>query len=97
MYPPLLIFDGERGQLVSVVLRLSNAPAARGAMGVLRRIIRRLKPRFPQVQMVVRGDSAFAVSRGLRMLEELDRELGGMFTSLAWTRMPCCSATGRRR
>ena len=78
MYHPLLIFDGERGQLVSAVLRPGNAPAARGAMGVLRRIIRRLKQRFPHVQIVVRGDSAFAVPRVLRMLEELDRELGGI-------------------
>lgn len=78
MYHPLLIFDGERGQLVSAVLRPGNAHAARGAMGVLRRIIRRLKQRFPHVEIVVRGDSAFAVPRVLRMLEELDRELGGI-------------------
>jgi DDE family transposase len=75
---PLVIFDGERGQLVSVVLRPGNAHAARGAMGVLRRIIRRLKPRFPQTQIVVRGDSAFAGPRLLRMLEELNQELGGV-------------------
>jgi len=78
MYHPLLIFDGERGQLVSAVLRPGNAHAARGAMGVMRRIIRHLKQRFPHVQIVVRGDSAFAVPRVLRMLEELDRELGGI-------------------
>jgi Transposase DDE domain group 1 len=78
MYPPLMSFDGERGQLVSAVLRPGNAHAARGAMGVVRRIIRRLKHRFPQVQIVVRGDSAFAVPRVLRMVEELDRELGGI-------------------
>jgi hypothetical protein len=78
MYPPLVIFDGERGQLVSAVLRPGNAYAARGAMGVIRRIIRRLKQRFPQVQIVVRGDSAFAVPRVLHMVEELDRELGGI-------------------
>jgi hypothetical protein len=78
MYHPLLIFDGERGHLVSAVLRPGNAHAARGAMGVLRRIIRRLKHRFPQVQIVVRGDSAFAVPRLLRMLEELEREFGGI-------------------
>jgi len=34
MYHPLLIFDGERGHLVSAVLRPGNAHAARGAMGV---------------------------------------------------------------
>jgi hypothetical protein len=78
LYHPLLIFDGESGQLVSAVLRPGNVHAARGAMGVLGRIIRCLKQRFPQVQIVVRGDSAFAVPRLLRMLEDLEQELGGI-------------------
>jgi hypothetical protein len=78
MYHPLLIFDGESGQLVSAVLRPGHAHAARGAMGGLRRLMSRLKQRFPHVQLVVRGDSAFAVPRLLRMLEERDRELGGI-------------------
>ena len=78
MYHPLVIFDGARGQLVSVGLRPGNVHAARGAMGVLHRVIRRLKQCFPQTQIVVRGDSAFAVPRLLRMLEELNRELGGI-------------------
>jgi DDE family transposase len=78
MYHPLVLFDGERGQLVSVVLRPGNVHAARGAMGVLRRVISRLKRRFPHTQIVVRGDSAFAVPRVLRMVEELNRELGGI-------------------
>jgi hypothetical protein len=78
MYHPLVIFDGERGQLVSVVLRPGNVHAARGAMGVLRRVIRRLKHRFPQTQIVVRGDSAFALPRVFRMVEDLNRELGGI-------------------
>jgi len=95
MYHPLLIFDGERGHLVSVVLRPGNAHAARGAMGVLRRLMRRLKQRFPHVQIVVRGDSAFAVPRVLRMVEELDRELGGIAYIFGWPRMPCCSAPER--
>ena len=78
MYHPLLIFDGARGQLVRAVLRPGNAHAARGARGVLRRIIRRLQQCFPHAQIVGRGDSAFAVPRVLRMVEERDRELGGI-------------------
>jgi DDE family transposase len=78
MYHPLVIFDGERGQLVSVVLRPGTAHAARGAMGVLRRVIHRLKHRFPHTQIVVRADSAFAVPRVLRLLEELNGGLGGI-------------------
>lgn len=75
---PLGSFDGERGQLVSAVLRPGKAHAARGAMGVLRRIIYRLQQRFPHVQLVLRGDSAFAVPRVVRMLEDLNRELGAI-------------------
>ena len=97
MYHPLLIFDGERGQLVSAVLRPGNAHAARGAMGVLRRIIRRLKQRFPHVQIVVRGDSAFAVPRLLRMLEELDQELGGIAYVFGLAQNAVLLRAGRRR
>jgi Transposase DDE domain group 1 len=77
LYQPLVIFDGERGHLLSAGRRPGNAPAARGARGVVRRIIRRLKQRFPDVQIVGRGDSACARPRVLRMLEERDREFGG--------------------
>lgn len=78
IYHPLLVFDGERGHLLSAVLRPGNVHAARGALGVLRRLLRRLKWQFPHVQIVVRGDSAFAMPRLLRLLEDLDRELGGI-------------------
>jgi Transposase DDE domain group 1 len=81
---PLLLFDGESGQLVRAVLRPGNAHAARGARGVLRRIIGRLKQRFPQVQIVGRGDSAFAVPRLLQRLEELEREWGGIASVFGW-------------
>jgi hypothetical protein len=64
-----MIFDGESGQLVSAVLRPGNTHAARGVMGVLRRVIRALKRRFPAAQIVVRGDAGFAVPHVLRLLE----------------------------
>lgn len=75
MYHPLLVFDGE-GQLVTALLRPGNAHGARGARGVLARLIRRIKARFPSAQIVVRGDSAFAMPAILGKLEQLNRELG---------------------
>jgi hypothetical protein len=68
MSHPLLIFEGVSGQLGSAGLRPGKAHAARGALGVWGRISRRLTQRFPQVQLVVRGDSAVAVPRWLRLL-----------------------------
>lgn len=77
MYHPLLIFDGE-GQLVTAVLRPGNTHGARGAGAILERVIRKLKGRFPQVHVVVRGDSAFGIARLLAHVERLDRELGAI-------------------
>lgn len=78
MYHPLLVFDGQSGQLVTALLRPGNVGAARGALGPLRRIILALKRRFPNVLVVVRGDAAFSAPQIPEMLEALDREVGGV-------------------
>jgi hypothetical protein len=78
MFHPLLVFDGDTGQLVTAVLRAGNAHAARGAVGVLRRLIRAIKRRCPAAMVLVRGDSAFGVPRVLEMLERLSDELGNV-------------------
>jgi hypothetical protein len=78
MYHPLLVFDGQSGELVTAILRPGNVGAARGALGPLRRIILALKRRFPNVLIVVRGDAAFSAPRLLEMIEALDREVGGV-------------------
>ena len=75
MYHPLMIFDGN-GQLVTAMLRPGNAIASRSAWPLLRRVIRRIKARFPAVQIVVRGDSAFSVPHLLDKLEGLNRKYG---------------------
>lgn len=76
MYHPLMVFDGESGQLVSALLRPGNVHASRGAAGLLRRVIRQIKQRFPQAQIAVRGDSGFATPHLLETLERLNAELG---------------------
>lgn len=76
MYHPLLVFDGESGELITAVLRPGNTHASRGARGVLQRLIRKIRKRCPQAAIVVRGDSGFCVPRILKMLERLDRKLG---------------------
>lgn len=77
MFHPLLVFDGD-GQLVTAVLRPGNQHASRGARGLLRRLIRKIRRRCPNAAIVVRADSGFAVPRVLRELEQLDEQLGGV-------------------
>jgi hypothetical protein len=76
MYHPLLVFDGETGQLITSRLRPGNTHASRQAAGMLARVIRRIKRRFPEAHILVRGDSGFCVPKVLRVLEVLDQRYG---------------------
>jgi hypothetical protein len=61
MYHPLLVFDGDTNQLIAAVLRRGNAHASRGAVGILRRVVRALRGRWPGVVIEIRADSGFAI------------------------------------
>src|SRR5207302_1164130 len=50
MYHPLLVFDGDTDQLITAVLRPGNAHGSRLLVLVLRRLVRRLRQAWPDVQ-----------------------------------------------
>ena len=58
---PLVVFDGETGQLVSAVLRPGNTHAGRGAVAVLKRVVERLREAWPGVKIEIRADAGFAL------------------------------------
>lgn len=62
MYHPLLVFDGETDQLLTAVLRAGNTHASRGALSVLKRVVRRLREAWGQgLEIEIRADAGFAV------------------------------------
>ena len=60
MYHPLLLFDGDTGQLIAAILRPGDAGASRGVLTLLRRLVPRLRARWPGVAIELRADSGFA-------------------------------------
>jgi hypothetical protein len=59
---PLLVFDGNTGQLITAVLRAGNTHASRGALAVLKRIVRKLREAWGQgLHIEIRADAGFAV------------------------------------
>jgi hypothetical protein len=59
---PLLVFDGNTGQLVTALLRYGNTHASRGALSILGRIVRRLREAWgEEVHIEIRADAGFAV------------------------------------
>ncbi|HEX8882220.1 MAG TPA: IS1380 family transposase [Candidatus Acidoferrum sp.] len=65
-----LTFDQEAEQyLVAAVLRPGNAAGSAGAVGILRRLIERLREAFPKAKIRVRLDGAFATPEVLYFLD----------------------------
>jgi hypothetical protein len=61
IYHPLLVFDGEMGQLIAAVLRCGNTHSSRGTVAILGRIVARLREAWPEVEIELRADAGFAV------------------------------------
>jgi hypothetical protein len=65
-----LTFNQETEQyLVTAVLRPGNAPGSAGAVGILRRLIQRLREAFPKAKIRVRLDGGFAAPEVLYFLD----------------------------
>ena len=61
MLHPLLVFDGETHQLITAVLRPGNTHGSAGVVAVLKRVVQRLRQRWPGVSIELRMDSGGAV------------------------------------
>ena len=61
MYHPLLVFDGRDGFPLAAVLRPGNTHASKGALAVLKRLIKKLKKAYPGTLILFRADAGFAV------------------------------------
>ncbi len=61
MYHPLLVFDGRTGHLITALLRAGNTHTSNSSVALLKRIVSRLRERWPEVEIEVRADAGFAV------------------------------------
>jgi hypothetical protein len=61
IYHPLLVFDGQTGHLLTALLRAGNTHGSNSAVALLKRIVARLRNRWPEVEIELRADAGFAV------------------------------------
>jgi hypothetical protein len=66
-YLPLYVFCGQ--SLLACVLRRSRIDGAKNAAAVIKLLVARLRQAWPQVRIIVRGDSGFCRQRLLRFCE----------------------------
>ena len=71
-FQPMLIFEATSGKPVFAMIRPGKRPAGKEIAAVLRRVIGRIRMHWPQVKIVVRGDSHYCGERVLSLLERLN-------------------------
>lgn len=60
MYHPMFIFDGTTGEVLAAVLRPGNNNSSTGVLTVLKRVVQRLRARWPDIDITIRADGGFA-------------------------------------
>ena len=70
MYHPLLVFDGHSGFPLAAVLRPGNTHASKGALAVLKRLLKKLKKAYPGALILFRADAGFAIPALYEYLEK---------------------------
>ena len=84
-YLPLYIFAGD--QLLCARLRPSNVDGAAGALDEVRRIVARLRARWPKVRIVLRGDSGFCREELMAWCEAEENHVDFLFGLARNTRL----------
>lgn len=69
LYVHITAGDGRR-RLVAALLRHGKAYATVGLYGVLRRVVRLLRDRFPDIKVILRADGSYGVEEVIRFCEE---------------------------
>lgn len=70
MYNELIINDGETGQIVLPVLRPGNSHSNKWFVAILKRIVKKIKARFPDVIIEIRADSGFSGAAFYKLINQ---------------------------
>jgi len=88
IFLPLLVYDGETGDLLAAVLRRGDVHASRGVVGLLRRIVGQIRDRWPDTRIIIRADAGFATPRVYEFCEANDLEyIIGLITNARLKRL----------
>jgi hypothetical protein len=60
MYNELFFHDGTTGQVILPVLRPGNSHSNRWYVGILSRIIKKIREQYPDIKIIIRADSGFS-------------------------------------
>jgi len=68
-FMPFHVYEGQSGKLIASVLRSGKTPTAKEILSVLKRIVRRVRTAWPEVEIVFRADSHHTKPEVMEWLE----------------------------
>lgn len=71
-YEPLHIYEGKSGKLITSILRPGKRPDGKTIVSILKRIVARIRQSWPEVEIILRGDSHFSAPEVHEWCEEKD-------------------------
>lgn len=69
-YMPLHIYEGQSGKLVTTVLRPGKRPSGKEIVSILKRVVKRLREAWPEIGILLRGDSYYSCPEVYEFCEE---------------------------
>lgn len=72
MYNELFFHDGETGQIIVPVLRPGNSHSNKWYVAILKRVLRKIREQYPEMEIVIRGDSGFSCAPFYLLADQMD-------------------------
>lgn len=70
MYNELFFHDGDTGQIILPVLRPGNSHSNKWYAGILQRIIKKIRDKYPRIKITIRTDSGFSGPTFYKVVDE---------------------------
>jgi hypothetical protein len=82
-YMPIHIYEGRSGKLITTVLRPGKRPTGREIVTILKRVVKKIRQAWPEVGILVRGDSYYSCPAVFDFCEDNDIKYVLGFKSLS--------------
>lgn len=73
-YHPIFMFEGETGDCLKAVLRRGSVYTSRQIVSFVGPELKRLRKKYPDIKIIIRGDSGFATPELYKLCEKLEAD-----------------------
>ncbi len=70
MHNELFFHDGDTGQIILPVLRPDNSHSNKWYVSILKRIIQKIREKFPEMKITIRTDNGFSGARFYKLVDD---------------------------